>query len=93
MNEELMKKVRKEFGNGNQAVLEKKIMAAILLQHYVCPETKVQVGLYQSNDIYFVTALKPDNKGIMDFADSKHEGIMAFAEIVYRFWAEKKQKN
>jgi hypothetical protein len=84
MNQQLLQKVQKEFGDGNQAILEKKILNATLLQHYVCPETNAQVGLYQSNEIYFVIASVPDQNGLMDFADSKHEGILAFAEMVYR---------
>ena len=92
MNKELMKKVKKEFGELNQVNLEKKLNEAVFLQHYFCPESKTHVGLFRLEEIYFVLASIPGRNPLMDFADSKHEGIMAFANLVISVRSDKEVK-
>ena len=83
MNEKLMKKVKKEFGELNIANLERKVNEADFLQHYLYTESNTHVLLFRLNEIYFVLASIPGRNPLMDFADSKHDGIMAFADMVY----------
>ena len=79
-----MKKVTKEFGELNVPNLEKKLTEAVFLQHYFYPESDTHVGLFRLKEIYFALASIPGRNPLMDFADSKHDGIMAFAEMVYQ---------
>jgi len=83
MKEKLMKKVKKEFGELNIPNLEQKVNEADFLQHYFYPESDTHIGLFRLKEIYFVLASIPGRNPLMDFADSKHDGIMAFAEMIY----------
>lgn len=83
-----MKKVKKEFGELNVPNLEKKLTEAIFLQHYFCLESDTHIKLFRLKEIYFVLASIPGRNPLMDFADSKHDGIMAFANMVYHIRGE-----
>lgn len=93
MNEELQKKVAKEFGELNLANLEKKVNEAVFLQHFFYQESEAHVGLFRLDEIYFVLASIPGRNPLMDFADSKFDGIMAFAEMVYHVRGDKEARN
>lgn len=93
MNKELTKKVKKEFGELNVPNLAKKLTEADFLQHYLCTESNTHVRLYRLNEIYFVLASIPGRNPLIDFADSKHNGIMAFAEMVYDVRGEIETKS
>lgn len=85
-----MKKVNKEFGELNITNLREKMNEAEILQYYVFTESKTYVGLYCLNEIYFAVALTPGRNPLMDFADSKHDGIESFAYIIYEIRSDNK---